>query len=181
MSAIIYWQNPCKLSMSLRCIKAYMLAFSGRFSRKCLEGISFNFFVCSISDWSIGSAPKKKKHQYLTLYQNWNRTPVYFKLAVSASYTLSIACINTTSMLQISASLVICCVCDTIVLVTSEPVPCPSWPVTWKGHPPKVIRRQNICSQFLIMIVGKKWGNDIKQQTPRKLFWDRTDQIFPPG
>ena len=24
---------------------------------------------------------------HLTLYQNWNRTPVYFKLAVSASYT----------------------------------------------------------------------------------------------
>ena len=29
--------------MSFRCIKAQMLAFSGRFSRKCLEGISFNF------------------------------------------------------------------------------------------------------------------------------------------
>ena len=29
---------------------------------------------------------KEKKHQYLTLYQNWNRTPVYFELAVSASY-----------------------------------------------------------------------------------------------
>ena len=28
---------------------------------------------------------KEKKHQHLTLYQNWNRTPVYFKLAVSAS------------------------------------------------------------------------------------------------
>ena len=38
-------------------------------------------------------------------------------------------------------------------------------PVTWKRHPLKVIPRQNICSQFLIMIVGKKWGNDIKQQT----------------
>ena len=54
-------------------------------------------------------------------------------------------------------------------------------PVTWKRHPPKVIPRQNICSQFLIMIVGQKWGNDIKLQTPRKLFWDRTDQSFPPG
>ena len=30
---------------------------------------------------------KEKKHQHLTLYQNWSRTPVYFKLAVSASYT----------------------------------------------------------------------------------------------
>ena len=60
MSAIIYWQNPCKLPMSFRCIKAYMLAFSGRFSRKCLEGISFKLFVCFIFHWSIGSAPKKK-------------------------------------------------------------------------------------------------------------------------
>ena len=25
-------------------------------------------------------------NQYLTLYQNWNRIPVYFELAVSASY-----------------------------------------------------------------------------------------------
>ena len=41
-------------------IKAYMLAFSGSFSRKCLEGISFNFFVCFIFNVSIGSAPKKK-------------------------------------------------------------------------------------------------------------------------
>ena len=86
MSAIIYWQNPCKLPMSFRCIKAYMLAFSGRFSRKCLEGISFNFFVCFIFDWSIGSAQKKKKHTNIMLYQNWNRTPVYFELAVSGSY-----------------------------------------------------------------------------------------------
>ena len=31
---------------------------------------------------------KEKKHQYLTLYQNWNRTPVYFELAVSASYLI---------------------------------------------------------------------------------------------
>ena len=29
---------------------------------------------------------KEKKHQYLTLHQNWYRTPVYFELAVSASY-----------------------------------------------------------------------------------------------
>ena len=88
MSAIIYWRIHCKLPRSFRCIKAYMLAFSGRFSRKCLEGISFNFFVCFIFNWSIGSAPKKKKHQYLTLYQNWNRTQVYFELVVSASYTI---------------------------------------------------------------------------------------------
>ena len=54
-------------------------------------------------------------------------------------------------------------------------------PVAWKRHPPKVIPRQNICSQFLIMILGQKWVNDIKQQTPRKLVWDRTDQSFPPG
>ena len=29
---------------------------------------------------------KERKHRYLTLYQNWNRTPVYFELAVSDSY-----------------------------------------------------------------------------------------------
>ena len=29
---------------------------------------------------------QRKKHQYLTLHQNWYRTPVYFELAVSASY-----------------------------------------------------------------------------------------------
>ena len=57
---IIYWQNPCKLPMSFRCIKAFMHAFSGRFSRASLEGISFNFFVCFIFNVSIGSAPKRK-------------------------------------------------------------------------------------------------------------------------
>ena len=31
---------------------------------------------------------EEKKHPYLTLYQNWNRTPVYFELAVSASYVV---------------------------------------------------------------------------------------------
>ena len=60
MSAIIYWQNPCKLPMSFRCVKAFMHAFSGRFSRASLEGISFNFFVCFILNVSIGSAPKRK-------------------------------------------------------------------------------------------------------------------------
>ena len=37
-----------------------MHAFSGRFSRASLEGISFNFFVCFIFNVSIGSAPKRK-------------------------------------------------------------------------------------------------------------------------
>ena len=37
-----------------------MLAFSGRFSRTCLEGISFKFFVCFIFNVSLGSAPKRK-------------------------------------------------------------------------------------------------------------------------
>ena len=60
MSAIIYWQNPCKLLISFRCIKAYMLAFSGRFSRASLEGISFKFFVCLIFNVSLGCAPKRK-------------------------------------------------------------------------------------------------------------------------
>ena len=52
--------NPCTLLMSFRCIKAFMHAFSGRFSRTCLEGISFNFFVCFIFNVSLGSAPKRK-------------------------------------------------------------------------------------------------------------------------
>ena len=26
---------------------------------------------------------RQRKHQYLTLYQNWNRTPVYFELVLS--------------------------------------------------------------------------------------------------
>ena len=56
MSAIIYWQNHC----DFRCVKAFMHAFSGRFSRASLEGISFNFFVCFILNVSIGSAPKRK-------------------------------------------------------------------------------------------------------------------------
>ena len=60
MSAIIYYQNPCKLLISFRCIKAYLHAFSGRFSRASLEGISFNFFVCFILNVSIRSAPKRK-------------------------------------------------------------------------------------------------------------------------
>ena len=46
--------------MSFRCIKAFMHAFSGRFSRTCLEGISFKFFVCFIFNVSLGSAPKRK-------------------------------------------------------------------------------------------------------------------------
>ena len=37
-----------------------MHAFSGRFSRASLEGISFNFFVCFIFNVSLGSAPKRK-------------------------------------------------------------------------------------------------------------------------
>ena len=37
-----------------------MHAFSGRFSRTCLEGISFNLFVCFIFNVSLGSAPKRK-------------------------------------------------------------------------------------------------------------------------
>ena len=42
---------------------------------------------CMFYLWLINRKwPKEKKHQYLSLYQNWNRTPVYFELAVSASY-----------------------------------------------------------------------------------------------
>ena len=32
---------------------------------------------------------QRKKYQYLTLHQNWYRTPVYFELAVSALYAFS--------------------------------------------------------------------------------------------
>ena len=46
--------------MSFRCIKAFMHAFSGRFSRASLEGISFKFFVCFIFNVSLGSASKRK-------------------------------------------------------------------------------------------------------------------------
>ena len=46
--------------LSFRYIKAFMHAFSGRFSRTCLEGISFKFFVCFIFNVSLGSAPKRK-------------------------------------------------------------------------------------------------------------------------
>ena len=60
ISAFIYWQNPCKLLMSFRCLKAIMHAFSGMFSRASLEGISFKFFVCFIFNVSLGSAPKRK-------------------------------------------------------------------------------------------------------------------------
>ena len=43
-----------------------MLAFSGRFSIKCLEGISFNFFVCFILNVSIGRI--KVQQRYLSYY-----------------------------------------------------------------------------------------------------------------
>ena len=36
------------------------MLFSKRFSRSCLEGISFKFFVCFIFNVSLGSAPKRK-------------------------------------------------------------------------------------------------------------------------
>ena len=36
------------------------MLFSRRFSRTCLEGISFKFFVCFIFNVSLGSAPKRK-------------------------------------------------------------------------------------------------------------------------
>ena len=36
------------------------MLFSRRFSRTCLEGISFKFFVCFILNVSLGSAPKRK-------------------------------------------------------------------------------------------------------------------------
>jgi len=64
-----------------------MHAFSGRFSRASLEGISFNFFVCFIFNISIGSAPKRKNIdiQYLSRF----RMPVYFKSIFMSSYAIA--------------------------------------------------------------------------------------------
>ena len=85
MSAIIYYQNPCKLPVSFRCIKAFMHVFSGRFSRASLEGISFNFFLFYLRCINRKCA-KEKTHWYPTYYQSRCRMPVNFKSIVIASY-----------------------------------------------------------------------------------------------
>ena len=85
MSPLYIGRIPVNCQCVLDVWRHECLLFSRRFSGTCLEEISFNFFVCFFFNWSIWSAPKKK-HHYLTLYQNWNRTPVYLELAVSASY-----------------------------------------------------------------------------------------------
>ena len=63
MAAIIYYQNPCKLLISFRCIKAYMPAFSGRFSRESLQkGFLSNFmlvFLVLFLDFWTFSDPRK--------------------------------------------------------------------------------------------------------------------------
>ena len=51
-----------------------------------LKKISFFYFFCMGYLQVINGSAKEKKHQYQTLYQNWNRTPVYLELALSASY-----------------------------------------------------------------------------------------------
>ena len=46
---------------------------------------------CMFYLWLINrKLAKERKHQYLTVYQNWNRTPVYFELAVSDSNGISV-------------------------------------------------------------------------------------------
>ena len=40
----------------------------------------FCMFYLQLINWKCA---KENKHQYLTLYQNWNRTPVYFELVLS--------------------------------------------------------------------------------------------------
>ena len=95
---IIYWQNPCKLPMSFRCIKAFMHAFSGRFSRACLEGISFKFFVCFIFNVSLGSAPKRKN------FDIQRNTRVGSGLNQEAS------------LLQIDCQVIICCIDNWFIL-----------------------------------------------------------------
>ena len=70
------------------------MLFSGRFSRTCLCRRDFFQFFCMFYLRLINrKCAKEKKHQYLMLYQNWNRTTVYFKLAVSASYVVAVLCI----------------------------------------------------------------------------------------
>ena len=64
-----------------------MLAFSGRFCITCLDQkgfLSTFFYALSLTDQY--EVRQSKKHQYVNLYQIWNRTPVY--LAVSASYVI---------------------------------------------------------------------------------------------
>ena len=66
-----------------------MLAFSGRFFITCLDQkgfLSTFFYVFSSTDQY--EVRQSKKHQYVNLYQNWNRTKVYLELAVSASYVI---------------------------------------------------------------------------------------------
>ena len=53
---------------------------------KSFKNAYYGFFLSKGSNNNQFTDPPKKRHQYLTLYQNWHRTPVYLDLAVSASY-----------------------------------------------------------------------------------------------
>ena len=92
MSAIIYCQNdelnPCTLPMRFRCIKAFMLDFSGRLSRRILEK-SLSIFLYGLSSICQKEVRQRKKYWYPTLYQSWRRMPVYFECSVSASYSFA--------------------------------------------------------------------------------------------
>ena len=67
--------------MSFRCIKAYMLAFSSRFSRKCIEGISFIFFVCFIFNWST-----EVRQREITSISNVIRTRTVIEPQFTSNY-----------------------------------------------------------------------------------------------
>ena len=67
---LLLWDLAClplyigRIPVNCQCVsdvyRHECLLFSRRFSRKCLEVISFKFFVCFIFNVSLGSAPKRK-------------------------------------------------------------------------------------------------------------------------
>ena len=86
---------------------------------------------------------KEKKNQYLTVYQNWNRTRVYFELAVSASYILVVIRSNQRTSVHIDCSsralkLQQVAACSQVLLDESTPS-CPSSQKTEKkGNQEKI-------------------------------------------
>ena len=67
---LLLWDLAClplyigRIPVNCQCVSDVLwhecLLFSRRFSRTCLEGISFKFFVCFIFNVSLESAPKRK-------------------------------------------------------------------------------------------------------------------------
>ena len=66
------------------------MLFSRRFSRTCLEGISFKFFCMFYLQCITRKCAKEKKLWYPMLYQSGVRRPVYFKSIVMSSYMKSV-------------------------------------------------------------------------------------------